>query len=249
MEMHLESTRDQRVNIPAAQLSLQFVSLETIHTENSYKFTGKSLVALLNDAGFAIKRTWTDPQRGMRSRSRACGDSSHFAPLFHPWKAERSPAFQASRSPGVAQIPVGADLARHGPQVVPEVDDRRPAPEPIAVIDAVDDESRLEHERVRNHRIMFRVGILRNVEILLNCSFGVGEEGPLGAHRCAELLESVVVIGGDRDNLGVCHRDLRIKRGKIQMLLVFFRAVVAARKRQDQGSSPWSSLSLRGVPV
>ncbi len=99
----------------------------------------------------------------------------------------------------------------------------------------MDDESRLEHERVRNHRIMLRVGILRDVEVLLNRSFGVGEEGPLGAHRRAELLESVVVIGGDRGNLGVCHSDLRIKRGKLQMLLVFFRAVMAARKRQDQG--------------
>ena len=44
-----------------------------------------------------------------------------------------------------------------------------------------------------------------------------------------------MVIGGDRDNLGVCHSDLRIERRKIQMLLMFFRAVVAARKRQDQG--------------
>jgi hypothetical protein len=45
----------------------------------------------------------------------------------------------------------------------------------------------------------------------------------------------VVVVGGDRGNLGVCHSDLRIERGKIQMLLVFLRAVVAARERQDQG--------------
>ena len=44
-----------------------------------------------------------------------------------------------------------------------------------------------------------------------------------------------MVIGGDRDNLGISHSDLRIKRGKLQMLLVFFRAVVAARKCQDQG--------------
>jgi hypothetical protein len=40
----------------------------------------------------------------------------------------------------------------------------------------------------------------------------------------------MVVIGGDRGNLGVSHSDLRVKRGKLQMLLVFFRAVVAARK-------------------
>jgi dimethylhistidine N-methyltransferase len=60
IEMHLESTRDQCVNIPAAQLSLQFAALETIHTENSYKFTRKTLGALLHDAGFTIEQTWTD---------------------------------------------------------------------------------------------------------------------------------------------------------------------------------------------
>jgi uncharacterized SAM-dependent methyltransferase len=59
--MHLESTRDQCVSIPAAQLSVKFAALETIHTENSYKFTRNRLGALLDDAGFRIERTWTDP--------------------------------------------------------------------------------------------------------------------------------------------------------------------------------------------
>src|SRR5277367_3939568 len=63
IEMHLESTRDQCVNIPAAQLSLQFAAFETIHTENSYKFTQKTLDALLDDAGFSIEQTWTDPRQ------------------------------------------------------------------------------------------------------------------------------------------------------------------------------------------
>ena len=62
IEMHLESTCDQCVDIPAAQLRLQFAALETIHTENSYKFTHSTLRALLQDAGFSIKRSWTDPR-------------------------------------------------------------------------------------------------------------------------------------------------------------------------------------------
>ena len=61
MEMHLESTRDQCVNIPAAGLSVQFAAFETIHTESSYKFTRKTLGALLDDTGFTIEQTWTDP--------------------------------------------------------------------------------------------------------------------------------------------------------------------------------------------
>jgi dimethylhistidine N-methyltransferase len=63
MEMHLESTRDQCVNIPAAQVSLQFAALETIHTECSYKFTQDTLGALLDDAGFTIEQTWMDPRQ------------------------------------------------------------------------------------------------------------------------------------------------------------------------------------------
>src|ERR1700723_3881586 len=63
IEMHLESTRDQCVSIPAAQLSVRLAALETIHTENSYKFTQKTLDALLEDAGFMIKQTWTDPRQ------------------------------------------------------------------------------------------------------------------------------------------------------------------------------------------
>jgi L-histidine N-alpha-methyltransferase len=63
IEMHLESTRDQHVYIAAAQLDVPFSATETIHTENSYKFTRKSLGALLDDAGFTIEQTWTDPRQ------------------------------------------------------------------------------------------------------------------------------------------------------------------------------------------
>ncbi len=52
IEMHLESTCDQCVNIRAAQLSIQFAAFETIHTESSFNFSQKRLGALLDDAGF-----------------------------------------------------------------------------------------------------------------------------------------------------------------------------------------------------
>src|SRR5580692_8989453 len=63
IEMHLESTREQCVNIPAAQLSVRFAAFETIHTESSYKFTRKTLGALLGDAGFTIEQTWADSRQ------------------------------------------------------------------------------------------------------------------------------------------------------------------------------------------
>src|SRR4051812_35970569 len=67
---------------------------------------------------------------------------------------------QVTRVPGLpetrgAQVEVGADLSADRPQVVPEVDDRRSPPEPVAVVDTVDHEPGLEHHRVRDHRVVF----------------------------------------------------------------------------------------------
>jgi len=60
IEMHLVSGKAQRVNIAALDLTLDFACGETIHTENSYKFTPGQAEALLEEAGFAPAATWTD---------------------------------------------------------------------------------------------------------------------------------------------------------------------------------------------
>jgi hypothetical protein len=40
----------------------------------------------------------------------------------------------------------------------------------------VDDQPRLEHERVRDHRVVLGVGVLLDVEVLLDHPLGIGEE-------------------------------------------------------------------------
>jgi uncharacterized SAM-dependent methyltransferase len=65
--MHLESPTRQTVRIPAlsedqTDLTLHFAPGETIHTENSYKFTHGSINGLLTASGFTCTRTFTDPQ-------------------------------------------------------------------------------------------------------------------------------------------------------------------------------------------
>jgi L-histidine Nalpha-methyltransferase len=66
IEMHLESLADQRVMIPSfeeeAALPIQFTAGETIHTENSYKFTAAAVDALLASADFEVMKSWQDPQ-------------------------------------------------------------------------------------------------------------------------------------------------------------------------------------------
>ncbi len=63
MEMHLESKHDQDVWIAEAQMGVHFAKGETIHTENSYKFTPEAISSLLADTGFEPVRTWTDERR------------------------------------------------------------------------------------------------------------------------------------------------------------------------------------------
>jgi L-histidine Nalpha-methyltransferase len=60
IEMHLESLIAQQVRINALDLDVKFVRGETIHTENSYKFTRESIVSMLERAGFDLIRSWTD---------------------------------------------------------------------------------------------------------------------------------------------------------------------------------------------
>lgn len=63
IEMHLESLITQIVFIPALDLEVKLARAETIHTENSYKFTDEQVALLLGRAGFNIARQWKD-ERG-----------------------------------------------------------------------------------------------------------------------------------------------------------------------------------------
>ncbi len=60
MEMHLESLREQTVTF--AGNAVAFAKAETIHTENSYKFTEAGVTALLNAAGFAVQQVLRDAE-------------------------------------------------------------------------------------------------------------------------------------------------------------------------------------------
>jgi len=60
IEMHLESTQEQVVSIEDAELNLHFMRGETIHTENSHKFTDRDIRTLLRGGGFEIRGAWKD---------------------------------------------------------------------------------------------------------------------------------------------------------------------------------------------
>lgn len=61
IEMHLVSRRDQRVRINGS--TFEFRSGESIHTENSYKYTPAEFQQLALEAGWVGEKVWLDPQR------------------------------------------------------------------------------------------------------------------------------------------------------------------------------------------
>jgi dimethylhistidine N-methyltransferase len=58
IEMHLASTKRQKVRVNGT--AIDFRAGETIHTENSYKYTIESFQALARGSGWSPLKTWTD---------------------------------------------------------------------------------------------------------------------------------------------------------------------------------------------
>ena len=66
IEMHLESLIPQRIRIPADStepaVTVAFRAGETIHTENSYKFSRSTIDSLISSGGFRTLHCWQDQE-------------------------------------------------------------------------------------------------------------------------------------------------------------------------------------------
>ena len=63
IEMHLVSNTTQQVYIEALDKNFSFGKGDSIHTENSYKYSLDQIAALAKDSGFGIKKEFTDEKR------------------------------------------------------------------------------------------------------------------------------------------------------------------------------------------
>lgn len=63
IEMHLESLRDQTVPIEMLDIFVNFREGETIHTENSTKFSMDMVDRIVDNAGLRREHTWFDKQK------------------------------------------------------------------------------------------------------------------------------------------------------------------------------------------
>lgn len=62
VEMHLQSKRRQVVNIPAAEVVVEFQESETIWTESSHKYSPDEICVTALKAGFRCQVQWIDQQ-------------------------------------------------------------------------------------------------------------------------------------------------------------------------------------------
>ena len=62
VEMHLRSTRRQMVNIPMAEMAVEFEDGETIWTESSHKYTAAEVFDIARRCGFRCEMQWVDQE-------------------------------------------------------------------------------------------------------------------------------------------------------------------------------------------
>jgi L-histidine Nalpha-methyltransferase len=62
IEMHLVSTRSQRVRVPAADIDFVMSDGETIWTESSYKYRADQVASMLEENGFRSEKQWIEPE-------------------------------------------------------------------------------------------------------------------------------------------------------------------------------------------
>jgi L-histidine Nalpha-methyltransferase len=62
VEMHLESRRRQTVNIPLAEVAVEFQEGETIWTESSHKYSAEEILRTAGRVGFRCAAQWVDDE-------------------------------------------------------------------------------------------------------------------------------------------------------------------------------------------
>src|SRR5437879_12380090 len=89
---------------------------------------------------------------------------------------------------GPNDVPVRTAFLQHSTQVLPKFFDGRPANKPVAVVDFEYDETRLDDDDMRDHRIVLGIRILGDTDLLLNVVYMIGLRGPMSHDSVAVLV-------------------------------------------------------------
>jgi hypothetical protein len=150
---------------------------------------------------------------------------------------------------GRRDVPVRPAFLRHSTEVQAQFFHRGAAEEPVAVIDLIDDKNWFEDDRVGDHRIVARVGVFGDVEVLLDGPPRVRQKGPVGPHSVAEFVRLGDVVGTDRGQPAIADLELTMQFNKPFVLAAVLGAKTSAAQDQTIGCCPCRSESFRCLPV
>ena len=136
---------------------------------------------------------------------------------------------------GRCDVPVRPAFPADGTQVLAEFFHRGPSEEPVAIVDLVNDKAGLQHNHVRNHRIVDGVGVFGDVEILLNDAPRIGEKGPVSAYSAAIFVGLGDIVGADRDQPAIADLHLTMELQQTFGLTAIFWAEGAAAEHEHHG--------------
>src|SRR3974390_1203034 len=86
---------------------------------------------------------------------------------------------------GRCNVPVWPAFLGNDTKILAEFFHRGPAEEPVAIVDFINDKAGLEDNHMRDHRIMGRIRVFGDVEVLLDDTPRVREEGPVSDDTAA----------------------------------------------------------------
>src|SRR5262249_15389751 len=129
---------------------------------------------------------------------------------------------------GRRYIPVRPTFLGNYAQVLAQIFHRRSAEEPVTHVDLVYNEAGLENDRVRDHRIVDRIGVFGDIEIFLDLARRVGEERPMGTDSHTKFVRLGNVIGTDRDQPAIANFHLAMELNEPFMLPAIPRAETSA---------------------
>ena len=95
IEMHLASTKRQKVRV--GDTTIEFRAGETIHTENSYKYSIESFQALAHGSGWSPITAWTDGLFSVHALRMAEPDPERRIRGTAPGNQGRCPTFRRQR--------------------------------------------------------------------------------------------------------------------------------------------------------
>jgi hypothetical protein len=102
----------------------------------------------------------------------------------------------------------------------------------------VNDKTGLKHDHVRDHGIVSGVGVLGDVEILLDHPARVGQERPVGADSAAIFIGFSDIVGADRHQPAIADLELAMEFDKPFRLPAVFRTVAAAAEDENHRMRP-----------